>query len=418
MSCRVCRRPAPIAWRSATGRADRALLRVTSAPLTATCGVRGSFRTRGTFLPCCTTRRPWPPSASTLAPCASRQAASLPSTRSQRLCIVLFPSASVWSRICLKQAQVRSCCDVDWWACKCDGSRCRRALLVPLIPAAPHGSCKWPRCRSSSFLLLHLLAAALSDEQPCAGLATDELQLGGPIILVAIRRQGISGFTSCAQGLTRWSRPRACRARILRLDSSAHSGIIAQSVQEKEQERDRKVARQDSACCSCCPLKSANLALPGRAACRWRCAGGATRELQGKRWRERDGDEVISPDAFPEWMTLSGRGGSDGRSVKTAGMSGMSSPGASSAWQTTAPAQAPPAPQGYYQQPPQPMYARPPAVQQGYYPHLLPGQPGVPEVRLVKLRVHSSGPLLPPLPQHLLQPSSPLSVLPTLAACL
>jgi hypothetical protein len=77
----------------------------------------------------------------------------------------------------------------------------------------------------------------------------------------------------------------------------------------------------------------------------------------------------------------------------------MSSPGASSAWQTTAPAQAPPAPEGYYQQPPQPMYARPPAVQQGYYPHLLPGQPGVPEVRLVKLRVHSCGPLLPPGPR-------------------
>jgi hypothetical protein len=38
-------------------------------------------------------------------------------------------------------------------------------------------------------------------------------------------------------------------------------------------------------------------------------------------------------------------------------------------------------PQGYYQQPPQPMYAQAPAAQQGYYPHLLPGQPGVPEVR-------------------------------------
>ena len=268
MSCRVCRRPAPIAWRSATGRADRALLRVTSAPLTATCGVRGSFRTRGTFLPCCTTRRPWPPSASTLAPCASRQAAFLPPTRSQRLCIVLFPSASVWSRICLKQAQVRSCCDVDWWACNCDGSRCRRALLVPLIPAAPHGSCKWPRCRSSSFLLPHLLVAARSDEQgpelsrgawqPCAGLATDKFQLGGPIILVAIRRQGIGGFTSCAQGLTRRSRPHACCARILCPDSSLHSGIIARSVQEHDQERDGEVAEQDIACCACC-LRSVHI---------------------------------------------------------------------------------------------------------------------------------------------------------------
>jgi hypothetical protein len=95
MSCRVCRRPAPIAWRSATGRDDGALLRVAPAPLTATCGVRGSFRTRGTCLPCCTTRRPWLPSASTLAPCASRQAACLPPTRAQRLCIVVFPSASV-----------------------------------------------------------------------------------------------------------------------------------------------------------------------------------------------------------------------------------------------------------------------------------------------------------------------------------
>jgi hypothetical protein len=142
---------------------------------------------------------------------------------------------------------VRSCCDVDWWACNGDGSRCRRALLVPLIPAAPHGSCKWPRCRSSSFLLPHLLVAARSDEQgpelsrgswqPCAGLATDEFQLGGPIILVAIRRQGISGFTSCAQGLTRRSRPHACCARILCPDSSLQSGIIARSVQEQDQER-------------------------------------------------------------------------------------------------------------------------------------------------------------------------------------
>lgn len=164
MSCRVRRRPAHSAWRSATERADGAQLRVARENLTATCGVRGSFRIRGTCLPCCTTRRPWLPSASTSAPCASRQAAYLPPTRAQRQCIVLFPSGSVWSRMCLEQAQVSSCCEVDWWACNCDGSRFRRALLVPLIPAAPHGSCKWPRCRSSSFLLPHLLTAARSDE--------------------------------------------------------------------------------------------------------------------------------------------------------------------------------------------------------------------------------------------------------------
>ena len=63
----------------------------------------------------------------------------------------------------------------------------------------------------------------------------------------------------------------------------------------------------------------------------------------------------------------------------------MSSPGASSAWQTTAPAPAP-APVMYQQpqyappQQQQPMYAQAPQQQQGYYPHLLPGQPGVPEV--------------------------------------
>ena len=71
----------------------------------------------------------------------------------------------------------------------------------------------------------------------------------------------------------------------------------------------------------------------------------------------------------------------------------MSSPGAAAAWQSTAPAPAPPMmsqqsmsqqpmyPQEpmYQQAPQQPLYAQQPPPQQGYYPHLLPGQAGVPE---------------------------------------
>lgn len=121
------------------------------------------------------------------------------------------------------------------------------------------------------------------------------------------------------------------------------------------------------------------------------CPPGATHPCCTERQLKMAKMQGSQPTNF-NWADPSSWSGSKGSAAThlahKAAMSGMSSPGAAAAWQSTAPAPAPPMmaqqpmypQQPMYQQPPQqPMYAQQPPPQQGYYPHLLPGQAGVPE---------------------------------------
>jgi len=119
------------------------------------------------------------------------------------------------------------------------------------------------------------------------------------------------------------------------------------------------------------------------------CPAGATHPCCTERQLKMAKMQGSAPTNF-NWADPSSWSGSKGSAAThlahKAAMSGMSSPGAASAWQTTAPApapmmmaqQAPPQQPMYPQAPQQPMYAQQ-LPQQGYYPHLLPGQAGVPE---------------------------------------
>ena len=128
------------------------------------------------------------------------------------------------------------------------------------------------------------------------------------------------------------------------------------------------------------------------------CPPGATHPCCTQRQLQMAKMQGSTPTNF-NWADPSSWSGAKGTAAahlshkaSTSAMAGMSAPGAATEWQSTAPAPQPPTmqqpppqqamyQQPMYQQPPQqqqPMYAQQP--QPGYYPHLLPGQPGVPEV--------------------------------------
>lgn len=120
------------------------------------------------------------------------------------------------------------------------------------------------------------------------------------------------------------------------------------------------------------------------------CPPGATHPCCTKRQMQMAKMQGSQPANF-NWADPTSWSGSKGAaashlahkaSVASSGIAGMASPGANNAWQTAAPAPAPMLERAPMYAPQQQMYAQPPP-QQGYYPHLLPGQPGVPEAGAV-----------------------------------